>query len=824
VVELLPHYAKLLAQLDQQHGTKELATSTAIQLLGALRMFLRTNQQALQGSSVDYAAMLSSISAAHDKYSQLHRFQENPKGGNHPSGAQGHTASTSTAATAGAGAATAATGSAAAVPRDAAAMVGGAAPTQGAAAAAAWSAHGLTFAQLHQWLPGSSSSNGFTVLWQLAQSMSGTTEFSAVAPVLLTYTSPLQLASCRHAAIAGSAVEHRTISNTLRGLQQLLQQPVIDAVLGAAVRQQRLHWVSLIYSELQASAGAAGLAGVAVPADPAQGRTASMAASAGSAAAAAVAASAAAGAAAVGVAAQGTTSAQLLATGLQSGGSSTQPPNTNIAGRKRTSAAAFASGSDAAAAQDSSTAAAPAAAPLPSAQKPHTLAGSTSRAETNPAEAVTAAAAKVPETSLAVTAAQAATRADAASAAAARPIGSVPASPGGAAAAAGFASRATFAQLCPQVGGSSSSSGLGVLRGLVQNTPGITADSAVAPVLLMYTSPELLADFRRNASVGELTDCGAIIQTLEGLQQLLQQPELDVVLGAAVRQQRLADVSLTLQELQASGLQAGGSSSQVHDAASRGVGVGRSGDFTASLQGVGALNADRQAPPVDTSLPGNSPQLPASAFPVQHTERANDSQQQLVDDDCAGTVQVMMMDDVIGSDPQPVAQQGGALPPPAPGPTASTSAADDNGGPNLTGRSISMADLLQQLQSEASLGTGCVNSCIRQLESRVACLSGVGVDAIPVSLLLTNHIAEVGDRAQQCISAGDAGKQGPARAGVRAECFAVMQEVEGLLQLSGQPVLLQLLGDQGLEELTKGLSRCKQQLGDKLMSLNVLCL
>jgi hypothetical protein len=51
-----------------------------------------------------------------------------------------------------------------------------------------------------------------------------------------------------------------------------------------------------------------------------------------------------------------------------------------------------------------------------------------------------------------------------------------------------------------------------------------------------------------------------------------------------------------------------------------------------------------------------------------------------------------------------------------------------------------------------------------------------------------------------------------------------MQEVEGLLQMSGQPVFLQLMGGQRLQELVEGLMRCKQQLGDKLRSQNVLCL
>jgi hypothetical protein len=48
--------------------------------------------------------------------------------------------------------------------------------------------------------------------------------------------------------------------------------------------------------------------------------------------------------------------------------------------------------------------------------------------------------------------------------------------------------------------------------------------------------------------------------------------------------------------------------------------------------------------------------------------------------------------------------------------------------------------------------------------------------------------------------------------GVRAECLALLQEVEGLLRLLSQHVLLQLLGGQRLQELVDGLYRCKQLL------------
>ena len=140
----------------------------------------------------------------------------------------------------------------------------------------------------------------------------------------------------------------------------------------------------------------------------------------------------------------------------------------------------------------------------------------------------------------------------------------------------------------------------------------------------------------------------------------------------------------------------------------------------------------------------------------------------------------------------------------------------------FTGYNISIADLLQQLQSDPSVGADLCATCTKQLRDSAACFGGVALDAIPASLLLTNYIAEVGDRAQQCLST--AGQQDRTAAGARAECLAVMQEVEGLLQISGQPVLLQLLGGQRLQDLVGGLVGCKQLLGDQLRSLNVLTL
>ena len=436
-----------------------------------------------------------------------------------------------------------------------------------------------------------------------------------------------------------------------------------------------------------------------------------------------------------------------------------------------------------------------------------------------------------------------------------------------AAAATAPASRVTMAQLYPQLGDSSSTS-LRVLCGLVQNTPGMEANGAAAHVLLTFTSPKLLAGCRCNATAGGAAERGAIIQTLNGLQQLLQEPKLDAVLSGGVRQQRLAHVRLTLQEVQATAtaLQPGGSSKEPQDAASGGDGVVLSGDLASSLQRAGALSAGQQGPPVETFLPAPAPQPPAAASLAQLTERSVDSESQLVDE-CAGTVQCMMMDKVLGSDPQqmpqdlpdPVADHtggaaaaalasndespgdsgtavpaevenktaevamhsseletaacaaaatagkvtpagnkvansgsgggggsvpagvsalsGAALAPPDASPTISAAApACGHGSPAAAaaGHCMSLVDLLEQLQSPCNIKT----SCRRQVEGSAACFDGVSPNGIPASVLLTNYIAELGSRAQQCLSAGAVGQQ---EDDVGADCLAVMQEVEGLL-------------------------------------------
>jgi hypothetical protein len=116
---------------------------------------------------------------------------------------------------------------------------------------------------------------------------------------------------------------------------------------------------------------------------------------------------------------------------------------------------------------------------------------------------------------------------------------------------------------------------------------------------------------------------------------------------------------------------------------------------------------------------------------------------------------------------------GGRSSPPSAAATAGSTLDSGSG----AGRSISMADLLQQLLSDPSSkdGWGSACACTRHMHESAACLEGVALDAIPASLLLTNYIAEVGDRAQQCLNAGAVKRQD---VGVRAECLALLQEVE----------------------------------------------
>jgi hypothetical protein len=134
---------------------------------------------------------------------------------------------------------------------------------------------------------------------------------------------------------------------------------------------------------------------------------------------------------------------------------------------------------------------------------------------------------------------------------------------------------------------------------------------------------------------------------------------------------------------------------------------------------------------------------------------------------------------------------------------------------------MSMAALLAQLsQADPSpAGADSLNGCLIQLQETGGVFSGVSLHAIPASLVVANYIAETGDRAQQCLSAaaGDAQEQDGNKA---AECSAVLCAVEGLLQLSVQPVVRQLFGLQPQQELIGGLLSCKQQLIDTFARLS----
>jgi hypothetical protein len=97
---------------------------------------------------------------------------------------------------------------------------------------------------------------------------------------------------------------------------------------------------------------------------------------------------------------------------------------------------------------------------------------------------------------------------------------------------------------------------------------------------------------------------------------------------------------------------------------------------------------------------------------------------------------------------------------------------------------------------------------------------GVSLSDIPAALLLTNYIAETGDRAQQCLeAAAGAVVHRDGNPSGAAECSAVLCAVEGLLQLSAQPVARQLLTPHQLQELTPALMSCKQQLIDTIAGI-----
>jgi hypothetical protein len=138
-------------------------------------------------------------------------------------------------------------------------------------------------------------------------------------------------------------------------------------------------------------------------------------------------------------------------------------------------------------------------------------------------------------------------------------------------------------------------------------------------------------------------------------------------------------------------------------------------------------------------------------------------------------------------------------------------------------QSMSMAALLEELtppDMSVAVDTA-LTGCIKQLQESAGVFSGVSLSDIPASLVVTNYAAETGDRAEQCLAPGrtaaGTAMQRDGTAADAAECSAVLQDVEGLLQLSVQPVVRQLLGTQHLQKLIRGLLSCKQQLVDTLV-------
>jgi hypothetical protein len=131
-------------------------------------------------------------------------------------------------------------------------------------------------------------------------------------------------------------------------------------------------------------------------------------------------------------------------------------------------------------------------------------------------------------------------------------------------------------------------------------------------------------------------------------------------------------------------------------------------------------------------------------------------------------------------------------------------------GSAAAGRTLGMAAFSEQCNPAglSTAGGSTLEDCLKQLWESAGLFTGVALNDIPASFLLTNYIAETGDRAQQCLSA--AADDAMQWDGAAAECSAVVCAVEGLLQLAVQPVVRQLFGPQHIQELIGGLMSCKQ--------------
>jgi hypothetical protein len=408
-------------------------------------------------------------------------------------------------------------------------------------------------------------------------------------------------------------------------------------------------------------------------------------------------------------------------------------------------------------------------------------------------------------------AAAAASVAAASSSAAAAASGAAAAAASGAAAAGSYqyVPGVTFAQLRQLMGSRGGcSSGVDMLLRLSHTIPGTTASNAVAPVLLRHTRPELLLAYRLADFAGNATECSRVSSTLHCLLQLLLRPELDAVLGAEVRQQRLDAVRSLCREL-IGGLAAHGSS---FAAAQQQGGI-------SSRQDLGSGTAcEEQQQHQDTG--------PSVAYEQQQQQQEEEPEggglAAAGTSSSCGHVTATPAGPQQSSDWTPASDDGEAA--------AAAADAECEVGTSAaaaSGRSMSMATLLQQLSQQESSshkagGAGSHGSFLKLLEESAQVFAGIGPQDIPASLVVTNYIAETGDRAQQCLEAVTTATQQGVGDRV-AECSAVVGAVEGLLQLAVQPVVRQLFGPQQLQELIGGLIRCKQQLSYTLSHFRIMC-
>lgn len=123
--------------------------------------------------------------------------------------------------------------------------------------------------------------------------------------------------------------------------------------------------------------------------------------------------------------------------------------------------------------------------------------------------------------------------------------------------------------------------------------------------------------------------------------------------------------------------------------------------------------------------------------------------------------------------------------------------------------------LLHQLYTStvSSSHAGGLMGYIQRLRCSAALhFPGVNLDHIPAPLLVANDIADVVDRVQRFVGAGAAVQHAAARPGWVQEGWVLLQDVEGLLQLTTQPVLWRVLGSNQGQQLVRGLLKCRQDL------------